>query len=83
MQKTKGMGMIEILISLIIIAILMYTILKMVNKDVANISPQERKALAEQGIKTNSPRGVIQSARDTVNQVNKKNEDYQKQFEGK
>ncbi len=59
------------MVGLIIVMLLAYLYMKFVFKDSSGISQQTRKAMSEQGIKAN-PQGMVQSAQDTVNQLNKK-----------
>jgi prepilin-type N-terminal cleavage/methylation domain-containing protein len=72
MNRNKGFALIEMLISLVIIMLLAYLYMKFAFKDAAGVSPETRKALAENGIKTNRADSMVQHAQETVDKFNKK-----------
>jgi type II secretory pathway pseudopilin PulG len=72
MNRNKGMALAEMLVALVIVMLLAYLYMKLVWKNSAGIDQKTKKALAEQGIKTDNPQNVVQSAQETVNRFNKK-----------
>lgn len=75
------MALVEMLVVLIIVMMLAYLYVKLAWKDSAGISQQTKKALAEQGIKTNNPQSVVESAQEKVDQFNKKTAAAQHEYE--
>ena len=81
MNKNKGFALVEMLVALVIIMLLAYLYMKFAFKDAAGVSPETRKALAENGIKTNRPDSIVQHAQETVDKFNKVTEKTQKQYD--
>lgn len=80
-KSSKGFaGLLQILIALIIISILYVTVLKTYFKG-PKIDEKVEKELSEQGVKTDNPVTIIDSARDNVDAVNKRYSDQYKQFD--
>jgi hypothetical protein len=72
MRKNKGIALVEMLVALVVLLLLAYFYMKMAFKDSSGVSPETKKALVEQGIKTNRPDSMVQHAQDTVDRFNKK-----------
>lgn len=81
MKINKGFGLAEMLVSMMIVLILVFLYMKLVWKNTAGLDPHTKKALAEQGIKTNRPDTIVQHAQDTVDQFNKKTTAEQHEFD--
>ncbi len=76
MKRKKGFGLIEILIVVVIIGFLYYT---MMNISMNNSSIS--KELAKEGINTSDLPGMINTAKDKVNQINQKIKEQENQWE--
>ncbi|MDD5491959.1 MAG: prepilin-type N-terminal cleavage/methylation domain-containing protein [bacterium] len=80
MNKNKGFGLIEMLAAVLIVMLLVFLYVKLVWKN-GGVSQQTKKALSENGIKADNSNDMVQHAQETVDQLNKKSDKMQKQYE--
>lgn len=77
-KKQKAFALLEILIATAIVFLLAYYVIKVYYKDSALDKPT-KKALAEQGIKTDNYSDMIKDSKKKVDEFNKSTENREKQ----
>lgn len=73
MKNQKGFSLLGMLISIVIIVLLYYALMKFLPKQI--VSKKTQKSLAEQGIDTDNYKDLIDTAKNKMEEVNKKIKD--------
>jgi type II secretory pathway pseudopilin PulG len=79
MKKQNGFSLLSILMAIVIIAVAYYFITKS-NISTSTINKNAKQVLSEQGIDTYNYQGMINTAQDKVDEINKKIKDQEKKL---